>query len=75
MDLSVKSQENMEYMVKKILEKLKIINLDAVKSSQISEEKYDDVLEIYYHVMKRDIFSPSEMQALAEELGNLRQVK
>ncbi|BDG34489.1 DUF1128 domain-containing protein [Parageobacillus sp. VR-IP] len=72
MDLSKKSTENVEYMVEKIKAKLKVLNLDAIKPSHFSEEWYDELKEIYDMVMKRETFSPSEMQAIAEELGNLR---
>jgi uncharacterized protein YfkK (UPF0435 family) len=33
---------------------------------------YNELKEIYEMVMKKQSFSPSEMQAIAEELGNLR---
>ncbi|AEH49307.1 DUF1128 domain-containing protein [Parageobacillus thermoglucosidasius] len=72
MDLSKKSAENVKYMVEKIKEKLKVLNFDAIKPSYFSEEWYDELKEIYEMVMRKNTFSPSEMQAIAEELGNLR---
>jgi uncharacterized protein YfkK (UPF0435 family) len=72
MDLSKKSAENVEYMVEKIKEKLKMLNFDVIKPSHFSEEWYDELKEIYDMVMRKNTFSPSEMQAIAEELGNLR---
>lgn len=72
MNLSVKSQENIEYMLEVILEKLNLINMDALKSSDINEERYEELVDIYELVMRRDSFSPAEIQAIAEELGNLR---
>jgi uncharacterized protein YfkK (UPF0435 family) len=72
MNLSVKSQENIEYMLEVILEKLNFINMDALKSSDINEERYEELVDIYELVMRRDSFSPAEIQAIAEELGNLR---
>jgi uncharacterized protein YfkK (UPF0435 family) len=72
MDLSKKSSENVEYMVEKIKEKLKVLNFDAIKPSHFSEEWYDELKDIYEMVMRKNTFSPSEMQAIAEELGNLR---
>ena len=32
---------------------------------------YEDLRDIYEHVMKRETFSISEMQAITEELGTL----
>ena len=72
MNLSVKSTENVEYMIEQIKEKLKVLNFGAIKPSHFDEEMYEELKEIYEHVMKKDSFSPNEMQAIAEELGSLR---
>ncbi|EIJ82129.1 hypothetical protein PB1_04305 [Bacillus methanolicus PB1] len=72
MDLSQKSAENIEYMIEKIKEKLKVLNFGAIKPAHFNEEMYEELKEIYEMVMKKCTFSPSEMQALAEELGSLR---
>ncbi len=72
MDLSVKTTENVEYMIEAIKEKLKVLNLGAIKPSHFDEEMYEELKEIYEMVMKKNSFSPNEMQALVEELGNLR---
>ncbi|MEK4750669.1 DUF1128 family protein [Niallia circulans] len=72
MNLDNKTTENVNFMIEKIKEKLKVLNIGAIKSTHFDEGLYDDIKEIYDHVMKRDSFSPNEMQALAEELGNLR---
>ncbi|WP_066298311.1 DUF1128 domain-containing protein [Bacillus sp. FJAT-29937] len=75
MDLAQKSVENVEYMIEKIKEKLKVLNFGAIKPSHFDEEMYEELKDIYDLVMKKDSFSPNEMQALAEELGNLRKNK
>ncbi|MHC0036205.1 DUF1128 domain-containing protein [Pseudoneobacillus sp. C159] len=72
MDLSQKSVENVEYMIEKIKEKLKVLNFGAIKPSHFDEEMYEELKDIYEHVMKKTSFSPNEMQAIAEELGSLR---
>ena len=72
MNLEVKSVENVEYMIEKVKEKLKVMNLGAIKPSHFDENMYEELKEIYELVMKKDNFSPNEMQALVEELGNLR---
>ncbi|MEH6891903.1 DUF1128 domain-containing protein [Bacillus sp. NPDC077411] len=71
MDLSVKTQENVEYMVEAIKEKLRMVNAGAMRASNFNEDMYEDLRDIYEHVMKRDTFSISEMQAITEELGTL----
>lgn len=72
MNLSEKSIENVEYMIEGIKEKLRVLNFGAIKSSHFDEEMYEELKEIYEMVMKKSSFSPNEMQAIAEELGNLR---
>ncbi|MEQ2526707.1 DUF1128 domain-containing protein [Robertmurraya yapensis] len=74
MNLSVASVENVEFMIEKIKEKLKVLNFGAIKPSHFDENMYEELKEIYELVMKKDSFSPNEMQALAEELGNLRKL-
>ncbi|ENQ3107610.1 Uncharacterized protein YfkK, UPF0435 family [Bacillus sp. 491mf] len=71
MDLSVKTQENVEYMVEAIKEKLRMVNAGAMRAENFNENMYEDLREIYEHVMKRDTFSISEMEAITEELGTL----
>ncbi|AIK38356.1 DUF1128 domain-containing protein [Bacillus pseudomycoides] len=71
MDLSVKSQENVEYMVEAIKEKLRMVNAGAMRAESFNQEMYEDLRDIYDHVMKRETFSISEMQAITEELGTL----
>jgi uncharacterized protein YfkK (UPF0435 family) len=72
MDLSQKSVENVEYMIEKIKEKLKVLNFAAIKPSHFNEEMYEELKDIYDLVMKKNSFSPNEMQAIVEELGSLR---
>jgi uncharacterized protein YfkK (UPF0435 family) len=72
MNLSEKSVENVEFMIEQIKEKLKVLNLGAIKPSHFDEEMYEELKEIYEMVLKKKSFSPNEMQALVEELGSLR---
>lgn len=75
MNLTQKSTENVEFMIEKIKEKLKVLNFGAIKPSHFDEEMYEELKDIYELVMRKNHFSPNEMQALAEELGNLRKIK
>jgi uncharacterized protein YfkK (UPF0435 family) len=71
-DLSVKSPENITFMIDQISEKLRMLNIGAIKGDAFDEEMYEDLKYLYEMVMRKDSFSPSEMQAIAEELGALR---
>ncbi len=72
MDLSIKSTENVSYMIEGIKEKLRMVNVDAMKAENFSTEQYDDLLYMYEMVMKRENITPNEMQAIAAELGSMR---
>ncbi|WP_277586218.1 DUF1128 domain-containing protein [Psychrobacillus antarcticus] len=72
MNLSQPSAENVTYMVETIKEKLRMVNVDAMKAESFNATQYEDLVYLYEMVKKRDTFSPSEMQAIASELGNLR---
>ncbi|ARF16870.1 DUF1128 domain-containing protein [Sporosarcina sp. P3] len=72
MDLSTKSPENVSYMIEKIKEKLRMVNVDAMKPENFSTEQYEDLYYMYEMVMKRDNITPNEMQAIASELGSMR---
>ncbi|MFP3916520.1 DUF1128 domain-containing protein [Lysinibacillus telephonicus] len=72
MNLSNPSRENVIFMIEQIKEKLRMVNVDAMKSEHFNDENYEDILYLYEMVMKRNTFSPSEMQAIVSELGALR---
>ncbi|MDL5042147.1 MULTISPECIES: DUF1128 domain-containing protein [Heyndrickxia] len=72
LDLSEKTAQNMAYMVQAITTKLKMVNTAALQSSQFSIDHYDDLFDLYEMVMKKNTFSPNEMQAIVEELGSLK---
>lgn len=72
MNLSNPSQENVNYMIEQIKEKLRMVNVDAMQAAAFDESKYEDLQYLYEMVMKRDSFSPSEMNAIVAELGSLR---
>ncbi|WP_027415647.1 DUF1128 domain-containing protein [Aneurinibacillus terranovensis] len=72
MDLTKKSKENVEYMIEEIKNKLKVVNVAAIKPSHFDEEQYEDLKDIYDMVMKKASFSISEMEAIVTELGSLR---
>ncbi|MFD1204456.1 MULTISPECIES: DUF1128 domain-containing protein [Sporosarcina] len=72
MDLTQPSTENVAYMIDKIKDKLRMVNVDAMKAESFNTSHYEDLVYIYEMVMKRETISPNEMQAIAAELGSLR---
>ncbi|WP_432352829.1 DUF1128 domain-containing protein [Sporosarcina sp. A2] len=72
MDLTQPTPENVSYMIDQIKEKLRMVNVDAMKAENFSTSKYEDLHYIYKMVMKRETVTPNEMQAIVAELGSLR---
>lgn len=75
MNLSVKNKENIAYMIDRIVVKLQLVNASAIKAEDFPVDCYDDLHDLYQLVTKQAQFSISEMEAIAAELGNLREKK
>ena len=54
MNLEKKSVENVEYMIEKVKDKLKVMKLGAIKPSHFDENMYEELKEIYDLVMKKE---------------------
>ena len=72
MDLSNPTKENVVYIIEQLKEKLRMVNVDAMNAESFSEDNYEDLVYLYEMVMKRESFSPNEMQAIVAELGSFR---
>ncbi|MNH78664.1 hypothetical protein D3C87_526750 [compost metagenome] len=72
MDLTQKTQENVEYMIEAIKNKLRMATGAAMQASAFSIDRYDDIYEVYEIVMNKERLSISEVEAIASELGSLR---
>jgi len=72
MDLNIKSQENVEYMIEQIKSKLRMATGAAMQASAFSVNQYDDIYDLYDMVMNKQNLSISEVEAIVSELGQLR---
>lgn len=72
MDLNMKSQENVEYMIEQIKSKLRMATGAAMQASAFSVNQYDDIYDLYDMVMNKQNLSISEVEAIVSELGQLR---
>ncbi|KOR82097.1 DUF1128 domain-containing protein [Paenibacillus solani] len=72
MDLNIKSQENVEYMIEQIKSKLRMATGAAMQASAFSVNQYDDIYDLYDMVMNKQNLSISEVEAVVSELGQLR---
>ncbi|HSH24267.1 MAG TPA: DUF1128 domain-containing protein [Massilibacterium sp.] len=72
MNLSVKSQENVEKMIEIIQDKLQMVNRAVLQPSDIDLQFYDDLVDVYEMIIKKDSFSVSEINAIIDELRTFR---
>ncbi len=72
MNLKENTPENVNFMVEAIKEKLRMMNIGAMKADHFNSEMYEDLHDLYTMVMKKKSISPSEMEAIAAELGSLK---
>ncbi|RKN82115.1 DUF1128 domain-containing protein [Paenibacillus ginsengarvi] len=72
MDLTVKSENNVAFMVEGIKGKLKVVAAQSIKADHFDIEKYEDLLDMYEVVMSKQHFSISEIEALCDELRLLK---
>lgn len=72
MNLSVKNQENVEKMIEIIQDKLQMVNRAVLQPSDIDLQFYDDLVDVYEMIIKKDSFSVSEINAIIDELRTFR---
>lgn len=72
MDLSQKSNENVQFMIQEIIKKLRMATASAIKPDHFNENHYEDIKDIYGLIMNSQNISISEMEAIVSELGKLR---
>ncbi len=62
-----------EEMITEIRQKLNIVNKALIDPDKFKEANHDEIKEIHQFVTSKDSFSPSEVTAIADVLGQLRQ--
>lgn len=72
MDLSIKSNENVQFMIDEIKTKLKMASGSVIRPNHFNVSHYDNIKDIYDMIMSRDNISISEMEAIVTELGRIR---
>lgn len=72
MDLSLKSAENIAYMVEEIKTKLKVVTAASIKAEHFDADKYEDIKDIYDLIKSKNHFSISEIEAICDELKNMK---
>lgn len=71
-ELEVVSRENIEYIIETIKTKLQVVNAAAINPKSFDTENYEDLLDLYDFLAKKDRFTMSEIESIIDELGKLR---
>lgn len=71
-DLTKATAENVEYMIEQVKLKLRVASGAAIRADHFDEGRYDELVELYEHVVGKSTFSVSEIDAIVQELGRLR---
>ncbi|MBW7476767.1 DUF1128 domain-containing protein [Paenibacillus oenotherae] len=71
-NLNEATQENVEFMIEAIKNKLRMATGAAMQATHFNMDQYEDIKDLYEVVSSKDKFSISEVEALVSELGKLR---
>ncbi|WP_099221827.1 DUF1128 domain-containing protein [Listeria costaricensis] len=72
MNLNEPSQQNTDFMLKEITDKLKMVNSGVFEHLSVEAIHYEKLLELYQLIKRKKSFSTREMQLFAEELRLIR---
>ncbi|HLQ95328.1 MAG TPA: DUF1128 domain-containing protein [Pseudogracilibacillus sp.] len=72
MDLEQPSQDNLQYLLERLGDKLGVANKVLLDEKDYDLDKYEDIKFLYDHVSKKGNLSPSETHAFIDELRAVR---
>lgn len=71
-DLEHTSRENIEFIVEYIKKKLQVVNTAAISAKSFNTDQYEDLLDLYDFLAKKERYTMSEIESVIDELGKLR---
>ncbi len=72
MSMEIPSKENMALILDELKKKLTMANTSVMNPDTFDLDVYEDLLDLYQMVTRKERISISEMEAIVSELGNLR---
>jgi len=72
LDLEQPSQDNLQYLLERLGDKLGVANKVLLDEKDYDLDKYEDIKFLYDHVSKKGNLSPSETHAFIDELRAVR---
>jgi uncharacterized protein YfkK (UPF0435 family) len=71
-ELEETSRENIELIIEYIKKKLQVVNTAAISAKSFDTDQYEDLLDLYDFLNKKERFTMSEMESIIAELGKMR---
>lgn len=71
-ELREQSRENIEYIIEYMKKRLQMVNTAAISSESFDTDQYEDLLDLYDFLNKKDHFTLKETETIVSELGQLR---
>lgn len=71
-ELDQTSRENIEYIIEYIKKKLQVVNTAAISAKSFNTDQYEDLLDLYDFLAKKERYTMSEIESVIDELGKLR---
>ncbi|MCA0969172.1 DUF1128 domain-containing protein [Halobacillus litoralis] len=72
MSLEQASQENLDYIIHTLADKLQVVNRSIMDPEDYNLEHYEEIKSLYDIVEMKGQLSVSEIQAFVQELGQYR---
>ncbi|MDQ0340351.1 uncharacterized protein YfkK (UPF0435 family) [Caldalkalibacillus uzonensis] len=66
------SRENIEYIIEWIKKKVNVVNTAAINPKSFDTDQYEDLLDLYELMRKKNHFTMSELDSILTELGKMR---
>jgi uncharacterized protein YfkK (UPF0435 family) len=71
-DITIKSDETVQYMLEEIKNRLKMATMAAIKPTHFDASHYEDIRDLYEMIISKSSYSISEMEAIVDELGRMK---
>lgn len=71
-DLEHTSRENIEFIVEYIKKRLQVVNTAAISAKSFQTDQYEDLLDLYDFLAKKERYTMSEIESIIDELGKMR---
>jgi uncharacterized protein YfkK (UPF0435 family) len=71
-ELEHTSRENIEFIVEYIKKRLQVVNTAAISAKSFQTDQYEDLLDLYDFLAKKERYTMSEIESIIDELGKMR---